>query len=231
MKSLILIGLGVFLGLFYFAIEPSAVTFESLESKTMDEGPVFNQIRFLPSRVKDIWLMRQTHHGFLEPQEKWDRLAIVVDKHSGVATFYELAPNENLEFEAKPIPYKARCLACHANGPRAIRPNYDSADVLPSVRDRIKIALWNLRIKTYGQLQSRGAQEFSEGVPFQSKHALFLKPLHLATCEHCHSANGIRHELTLEQLGTAQFLVKQGQMPPFPFHISDQERQQLLETF
>lgn len=232
MKSFVLIGgLGVFLGLFYFAVEPSAVTFESWESKTDTGAAVFNQIRYLPGLDKDIWLMRQTHQGLQLEKSRWDRLAIVVDKNKGEATFFELSPSQNLEFDAKPIPFKARCFACHANGPRAVRPNFDSAEIIPSLRERLKIVAWNLRIKSYGRLHSRGSQEFLDGVPFQSRHEILSKQLHLATCERCHATNGIRHELTREQLGTAQFLVKQGVMPPFPFRISEKERQQLLQTF
>jgi hypothetical protein len=207
------------------------VVFESLESKTDAGNAVFNRIGFLPGWKKDIWLMQQTHQGFSDSFSAWDRLAIVVDKTKNpyVASFYQLSPGD-LKFETRPIPYKARCFACHANGPRAIRWNADSNVIAPSLWGKMQTAVWNLRIKAYGHVLSSAGVEFSEGVPFQSKHPVFSRPMGLKTCEKCHSAGGIRNELRLEHVGTARFLVRNGFMPPFPFHAT-QEEKDILEKY
>lgn len=232
MKRLIVCaGLGVCLGLFFIYYSTASITFESLESKTDEGGPVFNRIHFLPGWTKDVWLMQQTHQGFNESFSKWDRLAIVVDKSSRpyVASFYQLPPGE-LNFEARPIPYKARCFACHANGPRAVRYNGSGNTVAPSMWGVFQSALWNLRIKAYGHVESRPAAEFFSGVSFKSKHAILSRPLGLKTCERCHSAAGVRNELHLEHVGTAHFLVRGGMMPPFPFQATGEEKA-LLERY
>jgi hypothetical protein len=224
MKKLIFMGLGIFLGLFSIWIADLSITIQSWESKTNEGLPVFNQIRFLPGWSKDIWLMKQSHMGSEVSKDEWDRLAIVVDKKTSQATFYQLPPSKELEFEPKPIAFKARCFACHSNGPRAIRPNYRFGN---SLLERVKVGMWNLRIKMYGHLQSQGAAEFVGGVPIQSRHALLGKPLNLKSCQGCHNNQGLRNELKLEQIGTMRFLVENGQMPPFPFQISEEDRRLL----
>ena len=230
-KMAISAGLGIFLGLFFLFNSSTPVFFESLESKTDAGNAVFNRIGFLPSWRKDIWLMQQTHQGFSKSFGAWDRLAIVVDKTKKpyVASFFQLSSG-NLEFETHPIPFKARCFACHANGPRAIRWNTNSKFVVPTLLGKMQTAVWNLRIKAYGHVLSSAGSEFSEGVPFQSKHPVFSRPLGLKTCEKCHSGGGIRNELLLEQVGTARFLVRNGFMPPFPFHTT-QEEKDILEKY
>lgn len=222
-----LTGLGILLGLF-FVSALNAVTFESLESITETGAPVFNKIKFLPGWNKDIWIMKQSHHGFHLDPLKWDRLAIVVDKTKSpkVARFYQLSPSEEMEFKDKNEvqPFKARCFACHSNGPRAIRMKINSAVVRPNLLDRATVALWNLRIKTYGPVDSFEGRHFYEGAPFRSPLPIAAQPLNLKSCTHCHRQNGIRNPLVFEQIGTAHFLVKNGFMPPFPFSLSVKDR-------
>ena len=227
-------GLGLFLGLLsiYYSVVP--VVFESLESKTERGLPVFNRIRFIPGwhRNIDLWLMQQTHQGFHKDYGDWHRLAIAVDKSikPSRATFYELPPGSDLSFEGRPIPFQARCFACHSNGPRSIRYDGASPTVVPTLWGRAQVALWNLRIKTYGPVDSVAGGEFKDGAPFKSAYAIFSRPLGLSTCQRCHSKSRFRNELKLEHAGTAQFLVKNGFMPPFPFRITEKERQ-LLEKY
>ena len=150
--------LGVIPGTFYFAPTSRSVSFESLESRTDSGAPVFNQIGFVGGWSQDVWLMRQSHHGFTKsPERDWDRLAIVVDKTERPyrARFYEFRPGPlRLADASEAAPFKARCYACHAVG-------------------------------------------------------------------------GIRNELKLEHLGIISFMVKSGLMPPFPFKMTDEERQSL----
>lgn len=219
-------GLGVNLGSVVFHSNP--VVFESLESKTASGGPVFNRIQLLAAAGHETWIMQQSHHGLQPEFERWDRVAIVVDKEKRSATFYELAPGP-LAFEPKPVPYKARCFACHPNGPRAIRWNPGSRAFDMGLRERAQIIWWNFKIARYGQLRSLPAARFIEGAPFRSELAILERPLALASCSKCHSRSGNRAELVLENLASARFLVESGAMPPFPFHISKKDRRRLLE--
>lgn len=232
------IGLGVFLGLFLSSELFSPVVFESLESVTENGQPIFNQVKFIPGWKQDTWVMRQSHKGFHPNLSEWDRLTIVVDKTQSPyrSTFYQYAPGE-LEPGKQLIPFKARCYACHVSGPRAILPNNDSSFVKLSIQERVRVALWNLRIKSYGAAESLSGQNFSgqnfsgqnvnEGAPFKSSYAILSRPLGLKSCSKCHRQNGIRNELKLEHIGTARFLVKNGLMPPFPFHLSAADREAL----
>ncbi|MFM8314229.1 MAG: hypothetical protein ACKOA8_08090, partial [Deltaproteobacteria bacterium] len=131
------------------------ISFESLESQTVQLNPVYNRIRFEQRGGKDIWTMLQSHYGPNLPKKDWDSIAIVVE--AGKALFYQLPQGtERWTESVQPTPYKAKCLMCHANGPRAIRPNMNSKDVLLNWRERLQIALWNLRIKSYGRLKNIG---------------------------------------------------------------------------
>lgn len=228
MKKIILyiLGPGIFLGLFYVAliiIVSPQIAFQSLESTTEKGAPVFNKIQWQAGWHEDVWLMAQSHHGFSTDTQKWDRLAIVVNKRTSVAKFYQLSPGPlKWSGPADAQPLKARCFACHSNGPRAIRADYSSMTVKPNPWQRLAINIWNLRLKTYGRLQSVEGQMFSEGTSFRSSLPVLKLGLNLISCQKCHSLSGIRNPLTLEQLGTASFLVKKGLMPPFPF-VADSE--------
>lgn len=208
----------------------SAVTLESFESRTDTGQPVYNRIRLIAGKAQDTWLMQQSHAGYHESFGQWDLLAIVIDKTGPrkTARFFQLKPGR-LAFETAPVPYRARCYACHANGPRAIRWNAKSAAVVPSAREQALITLWNLRIKSYGPVDSLPGAKFSEGASFRSDLPIFKRPLGIATCARCHGEGKIRNPLTLEQVGTAAFQVERGLMPPFPFRATEEERRQLAK--
>jgi hypothetical protein len=224
-------GLGILLGLFYFLTSGTPVVFQSLESVTETGAPVYNRVRLLPGWNRDIWLMQQSHHGLDAEFGKWDRLAIVVDKTTRPyrADFYQLAPGE-LAYEDAPVPLKARCFACHANGPRAVRPDFDSPNAGLNLASVLRTAVWNLRIRGYGRVESRPGHTFQDGVPFKSTLSILSRPLELGTCSHCHAPDGDRGELKLEHLGTALFMIERGFMPPAPYRISEEERERLLSN-
>ncbi len=224
-----ILGLGLVLGLALLSAQDSSVAFQSLESKTETGAPVFNEIKFKTGDGKDIWIMRQSHHGYESNKLTWDRLAIVIDKTVSPkkALFYQLKPG-NLDFTPETAqPLGARCLACHANGPRAIRYDLDSK-IKPIFFSRFLVAIWNLRIKTYGPVESVEARHFSDGAPFRAPFQVFSHPLPVKSCTRCHSSGGIRNALTYEQVGTAAFLVKNKFMPPWPFR-ADPEDAKLLQ--
>jgi hypothetical protein len=215
-----------FLSGLFFSGDP--IVFRSLESATEVGDPVFNRIKFIPGWEQDIWLMQQSHAGLGPEFKSWDRLAIVVDKSQKPyqAKFYQFAPGElRLGSHSEAAPFKARCFACHSNGPRAIRPNPIATEAHVSWLDRAKVGLWNLRVKTYGKVDSHPGQEIGSGAPFRSSYPILDQALKLKSCTLCHSESGIRKPLRLEHIGTANFLVQKGFMPPFPFkaHPEDVE--------
>ena len=69
-----ILGLGLVLGLALLSAQDSSVAFQSLESKTETGAPVFNEIKFKAGDGKDIWIMRQSHHGYQSNKLTWDRL-------------------------------------------------------------------------------------------------------------------------------------------------------------
>ncbi len=229
MKKMILF---IFVGLLFIAgpllfliLNPMPLKFQSLESITETGAPVFNEILWVPGLKKDIWLMRQSHHGLELDEKQWDRLAIVVDKSKSpkTAEFYQLKSGELIFEPTLAMPLKARCYACHANGPRTIHMNNQSEWITTTWSQRVTAALWNLRIKTYGQVKSQEAVHFQEGVAFSSQLPLLKKKLALESCTFCHSENALRQPLRFEHLGTVRFLVKNKMMPPFPFQISAED--------
>lgn len=204
-----------------------ALVFRSLESVTESGEPVYNRVRLLAGWDQDVWLMQQSHRGLAAVYEKWDRLAIVVDKseHPYRSRFYQFTSGD-LDFPpgSEIVPLKARCFACHANGPRAIRPSPSTPESQVSWLDRARLALWNLRVKSYGSVESRAGRELPGGVPFRSRMPILSQKLPIKSCEKCHSDNGIRKPLRVEHLGTADFLVREGFMPPFPFSTTESEK-------
>ena len=200
----------------------SSIRFESLESQTKEGKAVFNEVTFKKDGTKDVWLMRQSHAGLNAGLEKWDRLAIVVDPAKEEAIFYQFKPGQKLEFasQAEAAPYRARCYACHANGPRAIRPNFSSSEIQLSFPEKARIILWNLKIKTYGKLSGLSGQSLKKGSPFKSEFPVASRPLDLKSCTPCHSQDGIRSPLRLEHVSTARFLIQKNIMPPFPFRAN-----------
>jgi len=92
------IGIILFLLLLGFLVvnyfDDQEVFIESQESKTTNGLPVYNKIKWISKKDKDIWMMNQSHHGSTVDKSKWDRIAIVINKKSTPKTvrFYQLEP-------------------------------------------------------------------------------------------------------------------------------------------
>jgi hypothetical protein len=211
------------------------VTLESRESKTSDGGPVFNKIKWFQFRDKDVWMMNQSHHGSADGSNAWDRLAIVVDKTKNpkTARFYQFEPgvlqwSENLKERS----FSVSCFMCHNNGPRSIRPNYESSFAPMSTQDRLRISYWNLRIKSYGRVIANSVHDDRDKTllpPFRYRSTYENEPLKVATCINCHKEEGFlaRGILRRQQMPTIKFMVESGQMPPFGFWLSNSERREI----
>lgn len=219
------------------------VFLESKESKTINGGPVFNKIKWFQFKDKDVWMMNQSHHGSLGAgANSWDRLAIVVDKTQSPkrARFYQFEPGP-LEWreDLAEKPFKVSCFMCHNNGPRNIRPNYDSPFNPTQFKDRFKISYWNLRMKFYGRvLADAWHNERDQSIipPFRFRSPYENEHLKVATCVKCHKESGFlaRGFLNRQQVPTIKFMLESGQMPPTGFWLSKQEKQEIemfLEGF
>lgn len=223
----ILISLTLFIGLGFLLllVDQSPVLIESLESKTIEGTAVYNRIHFQFGLNQDTWVMQQSHQGLNKNFDEWDKLAIVVDKSQTIsqANFHQKSPGPiKLSSENQEIDFKVRCYACHANGPRAIRPNYNSTNAPLNLKNKIKIFYLNLIIKSYGHLSAQAGNPLNKD-NFKSTHPILQKSLQLNSCIQCHSSTGIRSELKMEQYDTLKFLIEQKQMPPFPFKISEED--------
>lgn len=117
---------GFFIGAALYSLtwlpyQTPSVRFESIESKTPENHPVFNQVRLSVSRKQDVWFMRQSHTGVKLETAKWDELMIKVDKSKRpyAVTYHQLLKGRETE-------YRVSCYFCHSNGPRAIRASGES---------------------------------------------------------------------------------------------------------
>jgi hypothetical protein len=209
----------------FFDREP--ILFQSRESKSEDNGPVFNRIAYIAGGDKDVWMMQQGHQGNDGAFTSWDRIAIVV-KHDRVrsTTFHQLIPGD-LSFDIKSeAPKRAACFACHPNGPRVIRPEFSDFEV--SGWNRMRLFLWNLRIKSYGPLSSE-----SQGADptFRLQIGIANDALKVKACTRCHNDSHIlgRGELTRQNFPVIDFMLKEGLMPPPGYKVSEHERREVLE--
>jgi hypothetical protein len=221
-------------GLFFHQEEE--ILFQSMESKTIDHGPVYNKVKFIRSKGRDIWMMNQSHHGFVS--DKWDRLAIVIESKAGKreATFLQL-PSGKLEWSEEllkeRINNRVSCFMCHSNGPRAIRIQDSEARPL-SLREKANIILWNLRIKSYGQVKESPIHKMNDHyleVPFRHRGKRDNEILKVGACIQCHSNEGFlaRGYLTRQNSMTIDFMIKHDFMPPAGFSISDEEKKQIRD--
>ena len=219
--------LGAMVVLALFDARP--VVFESLQSKTTSGKAVFNSVSVQWGWKKDVWLMEQSHSGVKAEKSNWDKIAIVVDKVPEVKTaeFFQLQPGANhISLALKSVGLKATCFSCHSNGPRAIRPNYNSAALPVSWWDQWRIFVWNARIKTYGV--TRGFASNASFKPFKWDHPYANTQLQLKSCTGCHNGGDgplERAPLTRQNFASIQFLVDQGQMPPPGHSLSEEDKE------
>lgn len=216
----------------FFHNLPETVTIESTESKTSDGKPVFNRISYQSQDDYDIWDMRQSHNGDQYPKHKWDHIQIKVfkKKRPYQVTYHQLENGREIEF-------KASCFTCHANGPRVIRPFYDSETVSYSLMTRTKIALMNLKIKSYGKTTLVDDNHRLNGdirrIPLRFYGKYDSGKLTIKTCTYCHNSKDSffsRGELERQHIGTITHLTKHHQMPPWPLKLPEEEKV-LLKKF
>lgn len=203
------------------------VTIESVESKTIEGHEVFNQISFKSQNQQDIWSMKQSHQGRSYPLNQWDELKITVDKTSRPfkVSYSQLQNGKEVEF-------KVSCYFCHSNGPRAIRPNFESEKAPLDLTSKMALRLFNLKIKTYGKMEIQktnlkiGTKERTTPLKYFGRNE--VAPLQLATCTICHHDQFWgRGTLTRQNALPIEHLVKNNLMPPWPFQLSAGEKKQI----
>ncbi|MFT6631031.1 MAG: mono/diheme cytochrome c family protein [Bacteriovoracaceae bacterium] len=200
------------------------ILIESLESNTSDGKKVFNKIKLKVFPEKDIWFMSQNHN---ELKGDWDQLKITVDKRvKPYKAYFSQLKN------GKEVEYRVSCYKCHANGPRAIRANLKSKIVDHSFLDRAQVIAWNFKIKHYGTVETpqniRLGAKYRK-VPLKYEGRVDNKVVNLKTCSLCHSEQSFlgRKNLVLQQKTTILHLVRSGEMPPWPFKLSKEDKIEL----
>lgn len=218
-----------------FILLHSEITFESKESKTIEDAPIFNNIAYFPGENKDVWMMRQSHTGLDTSREQWDRIAIVLDKTQTPkrARFMQLEPGPLEWKEGLPEKeFRVSCFMCHANGFRKIRANVDSGAVSLNLVKKARIFLMNLKMASYGRVVYDPVHDERDAwlkVPFRSHSEIDNIRLDLPTCNHCHGEKGLydRGPIYRQQSMTIEFLQKNGQMPPLWFRMEESEAKKL----
>ena len=229
--SVLMLGLLMASLVFLFDVDEQEITIQSLESRTTENKPVYNKIKFIKSGSKKIWMMNQSHAGLTNDLSKWERLAIVVENKKASFYQFEAGPLEwSEDLLKKQVSYRVTCFMCHNNGPRAIRPDGDGLKL--SYAEQTKIFFWNLKIKSYGRILESDQMKLSDEerkTPFKHRSGLDNETLNVKTCLHCHKEEGFlaRGKLTRQQAGTIEFLVKNKLMPPAGFSLSNKEQNQI----
>ena len=198
------------------------VMIESIESLTKYQKPVFNKIKFVSTKEFDSWFMQQSHDGIHATQ--WDDLEIKIDK-----TKFPFEVTYHQYKNGAEADYRASCYLCHANGPRLIRPHFQSQHAPLPFKERLIIQAMNVRIKSYGKMLTKSNDAIKRKVPLQYLGKMETTPLTVPTCTFCHNANTFwgRGELKRQQYETITHLVATKQMPPWPFKLDKKEQRQL----
>jgi hypothetical protein len=221
-----LIVLSLLGGSFFMILSTSnqEILIESLESKNINGEEVYNKISFYSKDNQDIWEMKQSHQGVNLHEGQWDELKIVVDKTTtpNSVSYHQLENGKESE-------YKVSCFLCHANGPRAIRANFKTKNVKTPFSDRLKIYLWNFRIKSYGRVVlKQDSLKRKVSVQFSKPH--LNQKLNVPTCLKCHHENDdffSRGPLLRQHFMSIKYLVDNKQMPPWPFSLSKKEKKEI----
>jgi hypothetical protein len=206
-----------FLGGSFFS---QAVVFESLESKTEKGKVVFNKITLESSTKRDIWNMRQSHHGY--HSDEWDSVRLIVHKDTTPfsASYHQLKNGVEVE-------YLTSCFRCHSGGPRLIRPNYESKVKSLSIIDKVTVLKWNLLIKSYGEVKVKKNNPFKRKIALVKDKENANKILRVNSCHKCHYEGGERAVLTKENINTIKFLINERSMPPWPYIITKKDKNKI----
>jgi hypothetical protein len=221
------LGAVVILLLSFVLYNEEGVLVESIESKTSEGMKVFNRIQLVSTVDKDTWLMKQNHSDLVG---EWDELKIEVDKKEKPfkAYYYQMKNGVQKNF-------RVACFKCHINGPRAIRANFNSTFVKNTYFEKLKILMWNFKIKHYGNIQTpQNVKIYNEfrKIPLKYVGRKDNTTISSKTCNYCHGESSFmgRANLLYQQKETIKHLISNGEMPPWPFSMSKKEKNDLLKS-
>ena len=247
---------GIYCSFPIFSIFPfeKTIVIESRESKNNNDIQVLNRITYRRNSDKnqDLWLMEQSHDDnavaenskFFE-QASFVSIAVDLDKNKNsdaqtVAHFKEHNPSGSAPLpinhpkNAYPWPsekkYSVACALCHSNGPRLIRPNWNSTRAPLSLTEKTFITLWNFRIKTYGPIKNTGY----EGLHLPGEK--WKKLLAVQSCTGCHKIENrnwipwflTRKPLSRENFLSIRFLLNEGSMPPRLHKVTESDYAEIM---
>ena len=252
--AILLIGLWSSFPVFSIFPLEKTIVIESRESKNNNDIPVLNRITFRRNLAEnqDLWLMEQSHddNAVAENSNFFEQASFVsiavdleINKNSDaqtVAHFREHNPSGSTPLPANhpnnayPWPpekkYSVACALCHSNGPRLIRPNWNSSRAPLSLTEKVFITLWNFRIKTYGPIKNIG----QEGLHLPGEK--WKKLLTVQSCIGCHKIENrnwipwflTRKPLTRENFLSIRFLLNEGSMPPRLHKVTESDYTEIL---
>jgi hypothetical protein len=196
-------------------LHQSAVQFVSAESSASIDAVVTNAVILRKFKKYDVWLMQQDHGV---PRKALSTVGIFMDMTPRIpkAYYFELAGVLEQPQGPRFIPLSAQCFACHASGPRYLRPGIYAGKGKLGTDARNTIKHLNETILRYGNVETHippNDNEMPAGrVAFHGPEA--WKPLAGAArkvCQDCHSARtGIRAPLLQQHVTTARYLEHHG---------------------
>jgi hypothetical protein len=193
----------------------SPVLFVSAESSASIEAVVTNKVIFRKFKKYDVWLMQQDHGV---PRKALSTVGIFMDMTPRIpkAYYFELAGVLEQPQGPRFSHLSAQCFACHASGPRYLRPGIYAGKGKLGGDAWITIKHLNATILQYGIVDTfipPNESNMPAGrVAFHGAEA--WKPLAGAgrkVCQDCHSAvTGIRAPLLQQHIATAKYLEHHG---------------------
>jgi hypothetical protein len=155
--------------------------------------------------------------------------SITVDKASTPrkAYFASFAPERVAAGSLpRPVPFETSCLSCHANGPRAIRPEWSQDGPVPDASGLRRLADWNRKIASYGRI---GSHLPSAHLEIASTAADAWETVSWPACVGCHNeGDGIRGPLRRMHGGTIQALVRTATSPEGYYVRLDHQAQAIM---
>jgi len=194
------------------ALPDTTVCFESRESTESVGTSVTNCVTHEEKDSWSVYWMRQRQGPGSAARTSWTLLAIATHRETRTSFFYKF-PKAPFRGAKTPVALDPPCFACHANGPRKLRPSQDSeARIGLDVSARKLLAAFN------NDIERLPAQRIVVPTDPVLRNAMFgvgadLSPHNDDACVMCH--NG-RRRAVLRGLhsDTAGFLRKIGAMPP-----------------
>lgn len=211
-------------------------SFVSAESSSSIHAVVTNSVLFRRFKKYDVWFMQQEQGG-LERTVATVGIFMDMTRKPPLAYYFELARDLSDQFGSPRFkPLSAQCYACHASGPRYLRPGIYAGRGKLSKDKWDRIGRLNDQILKYGFVETYISPD-DAGYPSGNVafHGLAAwKPLHAPpgkNCQDCHSAvTGIRAPLLQQHIATARYLEHHGSDQHGYTVPVEQKKEQILQS-